>query len=74
MSEEQNNTQPQLNLSDLLFVLQVFQLASNRGAFKPEEFTTVGGCYERIFTFLESQGVVTKTPTDPGQKQGNQND
>ncbi len=73
MSEETTKPQPQLNLSDLVFVLQVFQMASNRGAFKPEEFTAVGGCYERIFTFLESQGAVTK-PEQTGETQGNQND
>jgi hypothetical protein len=73
MSEETTNAQPQLNLSDLVFVLQAFQLASSRGAFKPEEFTAVGGCYERIFAFLEAQGAVKK-PEQTGETQGNQND
>lgn len=73
MSEQTTPTQPQLNLNDLIFVLQVFQMASNRGAFKPEEFTAIGGCYERIFAFLESQGAVKKSETSD-QTQGNQND
>lgn len=73
MSEQTTNTQPQLNLNDLIFVLQAFQMASNRGAFKPEEFTAVGGCYERIFAFLESQGAVKKSE-QKDQTQGNQND
>jgi hypothetical protein len=73
MSDQNKDTQPQLNLNDLVFVLQVFQMASNRGAFKPEEFTAVGGCYERIFAFLESQGAVKK-PEQTGETQGNQND
>lgn len=73
MSEQTSNTQPQLNLNDLIFVLQAFQMAANRGAFKPEEFTAVGGCYERIFAFLESQGAVKKSDQTE-QTQGNQND
>jgi len=43
---EQNSAAPQLNLSDLVFVLQAFQLKSSRVAFKPEEFSAIDGCYE----------------------------
>ena len=62
-------TQPQVNLqlSDLVATLEIFQLASNRGAFKPEEFTTVGGVYERLYAFLESAGAVQRSA--PGQDQ-----
>lgn len=55
---EKDSAAPQLNLSDLVFVLQAFQLASSRGAFKPEEFSAIGGCYERLFAFLEANGAV----------------
>ncbi len=66
-------TQPQVNLqlSDLVATLEIFQLASNRGAFKPEEFTTVGGVYERLYAFLESAGAVQRS--SPGtDQQGDQ--
>ena len=76
---QQENTAPQLNLSDLVLVLQVFQMASSRGAFKPEEFSAIGGCYERLYAFLESNGAVNKPPATqpaddgalPEQQQGN---
>ena len=69
MSEE---TGPQLNLSDLVFVLQTIQLASSRGAFKPEEFTAVGACYERLFAFLEVAGAVkSEASAQPEQTHGN---
>lgn len=55
---------PQLNLSDLVFVLQTFQIASSRGAFKPEEFSAIGGCYERLFAFLEANGAVNKPQSE----------
>lgn len=73
---EQNSAAPQLNLSDLVFVLQAFQLASSRGAFRPEEFSAIGGCYERLFAFLEANGAVNKPAEQPAeapseQTQGN---
>jgi hypothetical protein len=60
MTEETTTeqAQPNLGLNDLILVLQTLQLASSRGAFKPEEFTTIGGCYERIFAFLTASGAI----------------
>jgi hypothetical protein len=58
-----------LTLIDLTVVLNILQVVSQRGAIRPEEMTTVGTVYERIFTFLESQGAVSRAQpaaqTDP---------
>jgi hypothetical protein len=76
MSETQtqtdtSTTQPiNLQLTDLVTVLEVLQLASSRGAFKPEEFTAIGSVYERIFAFLETTGAVSR-PAPAEQPQGN---
>jgi hypothetical protein len=69
MTEETTNeqAQPNLGLNDLIVVLQTLQLASSRGAFKPEEFTTIGGCYERIFAFLTASGAI-KPPEQPSEQ------
>jgi hypothetical protein len=48
----------QLQLSDILLAAQVIQLASQRGAIKPEEFTQIGGVYERLVTFLQASGAL----------------
>lgn len=48
-------------------MLESLQLASSRGAFRPEEFTVIGGSYERIFTFLEAAGAVTR-PAPPAEQ------
>ena len=66
MTEETTSEQeqPNLALSDLIVVLQTLQLASSRGAFKPEEFTTIGACYERLFAFLSASGAI-KPPQQP---------
>jgi hypothetical protein len=70
MSEElQQNTEEtqaqsaQLQLSDILLTAQVIQLASKRGAFQAEEFTQVGGLYERLIAFLKESGALQK-PAD----------
>jgi len=68
---ESNKPEVNLQLSDLVTTLQIFQLASSRGAFRAEEFTMVGGVYERLFQFLESAGAVQKTMPENNQ-QGDQ--
>lgn len=64
--------QVQLNLSDLVIVLETMNLAASRGAFKPDEFATIGPCYERIFNFLLASGVIQ--PQQPDSTQGNQSE
>lgn len=61
-----------LNLSDLVMAVQAIQLASTRGAFRPEDFIEVGECYKNIVAFLAASGAVSTTPTN--QQEGNQND
>ena len=76
MTEETNTeqAQPNLGLNDLILVLQTLQLASSRGAFRPEEFTAIGGCYERVHAFLVASGAITPPnqeaagPADPVQQ------
>ena len=48
----------QLQLSDILLAAQVIQLASSRGAYKVEEFTQIGGVYERLIGFLQASGAI----------------
>ena len=69
MSDE---TQPQLQLQDLVFMLQALQTVSQRGAFRVEEFKAVGECYERIFNFLAANGAIkaaTQPTADPNGQQ-----
>lgn len=68
---ESTQSSVNLQLADLVAALEIFQLASNRGAFKPEEFTMIGGVYERLYTFLESAGAVQSIPPETNQ-QGDQ--
>jgi hypothetical protein len=57
-TEVQEPQQVQLQLSDILAAAQCIQLASTRGAFRAEEFTQVGGTYERLVSFLQASGAL----------------
>jgi hypothetical protein len=54
---------PSLSLQDLVLALQTMQACAQRGAIKADEMTTVGGLYDRMFAFLESQGVISRGTT-----------
>jgi hypothetical protein len=58
VQESQEPTQVQLQLSDILAAAQCIQLASSRGAYRTEEFTQVGGTYERLVAFLQASGAL----------------
>jgi hypothetical protein len=53
-------TAPAANLSiqDLLLVAQTIQVVSQRGVFRAEEMTTIGGLYDRIIAFLTASGAL----------------
>jgi hypothetical protein len=57
--QEQAPEQVTLQLQDILAAAQCIQLASTRGAFRAEEFTQVGGIYERLVSFLQASGALT---------------
>jgi hypothetical protein len=63
----------QLNLTDLVAILQILQLATDRGTFKEEELPTIGILYKRIFTFVEASGASMQSvaPSDTSTE-GNQ--
>jgi hypothetical protein len=50
--------QLQLQLKDIVVAAQALQLAAQRGAFRAEEFTEIGGMYDRIFAFLKDSGAL----------------
>jgi hypothetical protein len=40
---------------------QALQLASTRGAFRAEEFTQIGGVFDRITAFLKASGAIASS-------------
>jgi len=76
MSDDTSQAQSQvtLQLEDLVRTLEILNLASSRGAFKPEEFTLIGEVYNRMFAFLQASGAIQQPQQSEAQTQGNQND
>lgn len=55
---------PNLSLQDLLLVAQIIQVATQRGTFKAEELSNIGGLYDRLIAFLNATGAI-KQPEQP---------
>lgn len=60
MSDETPDTSemPNFDLNDLVFVLQVFDACAQRGAFRADEMLNLGMVYDRLKSFLISNGVI----------------
>ena len=72
MSETTEQQEVQLQLEDLVRALEIINLASSRGAFRPDEFTTIGSVYERVFKFLEASGAIQRPQQTEANPEGNQ--
>ena len=48
----EDNATPELTVNDLSQIKQVIDVASQRGAFKPNEMVAVGTIYSKLETFL----------------------
>lgn len=66
MAEETNTQEPaSLSLNDLKLCLQVIDICSQRGAFKPEEYMAVGALHSKLTSFLaQIQPAPTAEPTE----------
>jgi hypothetical protein len=53
-----------LNVQDLLLMVKLIHIGTERGAWRTDELTTVGGVFDRLVNFLESVGAVTRTPVN----------
>ena len=58
--EAEQPAAPSLQLTDLVLALQFIQAASQRGAVRADELSTIGGLHDRLFAFLEAQGAITR--------------
>jgi|TARA_R110000851_G_scaffold2618_1_gene10702 hypothetical protein len=58
----QGEASPELTVNDLSQIKQVIDVASQRGAFKPNEMVAVGTIYSKLETFLSA--VAAQAPAD----------
>lgn len=54
----------ELTINDLAAVRSIIDVASQRGAFKPNEMVAVGTVYSKIDTFLAAATAAQKAPAD----------
>jgi len=57
-----------LTLQDLIFVAQIIQLSSQRGAFRADELANVGALYNKLVAFLQSTGALTPAENAPTEE------
>ncbi len=50
--QPQEDASPELTIQDLTSLKSIIDVASQRGAFKPNEMVTVGQTYSKLETFL----------------------
>ena len=61
---------PSLALADLVLLLNLIRVTSERGAIKAEELSAVGTVYDKLLKFLEASGAINKQePADPAPDQ-----
>lgn len=72
-----NEEAPKLDLQDLVGLMQAINTASERGAFRTNEYSTVGKYYDRIYEFIEyaeknqnEEPVVPDSEQSEGQGNG----
>jgi len=65
VTEDAGSDQPAANLTlqDLVLVAQMIQVCSQRGAYRAEELTQIGGLYTKLVTFLQQSGALTPAET-----------
>lgn len=64
-TESQTEQAPELTVNDLSAIKQIIDVASSRGAFKPNEMAVVGTTYNKLELFLNAVAS-----SQQGQTQG----
>jgi hypothetical protein len=55
---------PSLALTDLVLLLNLIRVASERGAIKADELSAVGDVYNKLLKFLEASGAINKQASE----------
>ena len=63
---QQAESSPELTVNDLTAIKQIIDVASARGAFKPNEMMVIGQTYNKLETFLNA----VASSQQQGQSQG----
>jgi hypothetical protein len=64
IENEQEPKQVVVPSKELLTALSSIQLASSRGAYRPEEFVEIGLAYQKLYQFLVDLNVISAPQAD----------
>jgi len=45
-------TSPSITIQDIAFLVQIVEIVSHRGAFRADEFSSVGAVYDKVKSFI----------------------
>lgn len=62
----ENSDEINLSIADIAMLKQIVEVASQRGAFKAEEMSSVGTVYDKVTAWLE-QVVPNEEKSDQGE-------
>lgn len=62
---------PSLQLSDLILMTKIIQVAAQRGAIKADEMVEVGSLHTKLVAFLQSTGAIQPAPQPPTEENQN---
>jgi len=62
-----NEAPTELTISDLSALKQIIDVASQRGAFRPNEMMTVGSTYNKLETFLNAVAAQSAPAKEKGE-------
>jgi hypothetical protein len=68
-SQEQTQTSPEITVADLTALKNIIDVASQRGAFRPNEMTTVGQTYTKLEAFLNAVAAQQQETEQPSEAQ-----
>lgn len=59
VQQEATPASPGLGVQDLLLMFQIIQVVVQRGAFRADEMSNVGGLHDRLKAFLTNAGLLS---------------
>lgn len=68
VQQEATPASPALGVQDLLLMFQIIQVVAQRGSFRADEMSNVGGLHDRLKAFLTNAGLLS-APATEGNKE-----
>lgn len=68
VQQEATPASPALGVQDLLLMFQIIQVVAQRGSFRADEMSNVGGLHDRLKAFLTNAGLLSTPATESNKE------